>query len=164
MSTDSGSLPYSVLLRECSEVRAFTLKFLESIDAEEAMRIPPGFANHLHWQLGHLLFAQGAALFLWSGRPLPYGRGFKDYFGRGSNPADYDSLVPDWDELKNLVKRQHREMPSQVAGRLDDRLVKPIQLMDITMNTTGETLPFLMAHEGEHIAHIKRLRKAVRPA
>jgi hypothetical protein len=35
--------------------------------------------------------------------------------------------------------------------------------MDIAMNTTGETLPFLMAHEGEHIAHIKRLRKAVRP-
>jgi hypothetical protein len=163
MSTDSGSLPYAVLIREFSEVRAFTLKFLESIDAEEAMRIPPGFSNNLHWQLGHLLFAQGAALFLWSGKPLPYGRGFKDYFGRGSNPADYDSLVPDWDELKSLAKRQHREMPSQVAGQLEERLVKPIRLMDITMNTTGETLPFLMAHEGEHIAHIKRLRKAVRP-
>jgi hypothetical protein len=163
MNAESGSLPYSVLLREFSEVRAFTLKFLESIDAEEAMRIPVGFANNLHWHLGHLLFAQGAAFYLWSGRPLPYRRGFGDYFGRGSSPAEYDSLVPDWDELLSLAKRQHRELPGAVAGRLDQRLVKPVRLMDIAMTTTGETLPFLMAHEGEHIAHIKRLRKAVRP-
>jgi hypothetical protein len=42
-------------------------------------------------------------------------------------------------------------------------LVKPYKLMNISMATAGETLPFLLAHEGEHIAHIKRLRKAVRP-
>jgi hypothetical protein len=35
--------------------------------------------------------------------------------------------------------------------------------MNVAMATAGETLPFLIAHEGEHIGHLKRLRKAVRP-
>ncbi|MDB5103497.1 MAG: hypothetical protein JWP91_1186, partial [Fibrobacteres bacterium] len=95
--------------------------------------------------------------------PSPCPGGFQGYFGLGTSPSEYDSLIPDWDELLTLAGRQARALPDQVAGRLHQPLVKPRKLMNISMATAGDTLPFLLAHEGEHLAHIKRLRKALRP-
>ena len=155
-------LPYATLLKDFGDLRAFSLKFLEGLDEEEALTRPGDFPNHLHWQLGHLLYTQGETLFAWCGLPHPF-PGFGAYFGLGSRPEDYDSLVPDWDTLLRLARRHLASLPEAVSGRLDRPLAKPRKLMNLPMRTAGETLPFLIAHEGEHIAHIKRLRKAVRP-
>ncbi|MEO6096599.1 MAG: DinB family protein [Fibrobacteria bacterium] len=162
----SETLPFATLLRDFTNLRAFNLKFLANIGEDEALlvpRFPETFRNSLHWQLGHLLFTQGITLYEWCGVASPIPKGFQAYFGLGTSPEDYDPLVPDWDELLSLAAVQVRALPQDVAGRLQAPLRKPYKLMNITMTTAGETLPFLLAHEGEHLAHIKRLRKAVRP-
>jgi hypothetical protein len=163
MSVEPLSLPFSTLLRDFTDLRAFALKFLVTMEADEAVRVPEGFKNSLHWQLGHLLYTQGVTLFEWCGQPSPCPNGFQQYFGQGSSPKDHDSLAPDWDDLLALARRQLRSLPDQVSGRLHQPLVAPRRLMNISMATAGDTLPFLLAHEGEHLAHIKRLRKALRP-
>jgi hypothetical protein len=163
MITDSVSLPFSTLVRDFTDLRSFVLKFLVTMESDEALLVPEGFKNSLHWQLGHLLYTQGTTLFEWCGLPSPFHRGFQQYFGLGSSPKDYDSLVPDWDILLALARRHVRDLPDQIAGRLDQPLITPRKLMNISMVTAGDTLPFLLAHEGEHLAHIKRLRKALRP-
>ena len=163
MTADSLSLPFSTLLRDFSDLRAFALKFMRTMESEEAVQVPEGFKNSLHWQLGHLLFTQGVTLFEWCGLPSPCPRGFGQYFGLGSSPKDYDPLVPDWEELLALARMHVRTFPEQVSGRLQQPLLLPRRLMNIPMATAGDTLPFLLAHEGEHLAHIKRLRKALRP-
>ena len=166
-SHSSETLPFATLLRDFTDLRAFNLKFLANLNEDEALQVPAPFRNSLHWQLGHLLFTQGITLYDWCGVASPIPKGFQDYFGLGTSPEDYDSLVPDWDELLALAALQVRALPRDVAGRLQEPLRhplrKPYKLMNITMTTAGETLPFLLAHEGEHLAHIKRLRKAVRP-
>jgi hypothetical protein len=154
-----GGLDYAVLLKDFSDLRSFSLKFLEGLSEEVALTRPEGFPNHLHWQLGHLLYTQGETLFTWCGLPTPF-PGFGDYFGLGTRPEDYDSLVPDWDGLLVRAKKHRASLPAAVADRLDRPLVKPAKLMNVAMATAGETLPFLIAHEGEHIGHLKRLRKA----
>jgi hypothetical protein len=163
MADQPDSLPFATLLRDFSDLRAFTLKFLANITEEESLSVPPGFKNSLHWQLGHLLFTQGITLYDWCGVSSPIPKDFQGYFGLGTSPEDYDSLVPDWDRLLALAAIQLRALPKDVAGRLQKPLRKPYKLMNIAMTTAGETLPFLLAHEGEHLAHIKRLRKALRP-
>lgn len=160
MTADKDFLPFSVLLRDFADLRAFALRFVANLGAEQAMAVPAGFRNSLHWHVGHLLYTQSTALFEWCGLPSPLHRDFPEYFGRGTDPGAYDSLVPDWDELLETAQRQSRALP-EAAGRLDAPLLKPIKLMNISMATVGGTLPFLLAHEGEHIAHIKRLRAAV---
>jgi hypothetical protein len=155
-------LAYTTLLRDFSDLRRFSLKYLESISPDEAQVQPEGFSNHLHWQLGHLLFTQGETLFTGCGFPSPF-PGYKDYFDKGTRPEDYDSLVPDWETLMAQARRHLESLPASVADRLDRPLVQPRKLMNVAMATAGETLPFLIAHEGEHIGHLKRLRKAVRP-
>lgn len=155
------ALDYAVLLRDFRDLRAFSLKFLEGLSEDEARTLPEGFPNHPHWQLGHLLFTQGETLFTWCGLPTPF-PGYRDYFGLGARPADYDSLVPDWETLLRQARRHLETLAGAVADRLDRPLIQPRKLMNVSMRTAGETLPFLIAHEGEHIAHLKRLRKAVR--
>jgi hypothetical protein len=152
-------LDYAVLLKDFSDLRAFSLKFLAGLPEEVARTRPQGFSNHLHWQLGHLLYTQGITLFTWCGTPTPF-PGYGDYFGLGTGPGDYDSLAPDWDSLQTQARRHLKSLPAAVADRLDRPLLKPQKLMNVTMTTAGETLPFLIAHEGEHIGHLKRLRKA----
>lgn len=152
-----------VLLRDFTDVRAFSLKFLANLSEKEALKIPAGSSNCLHWHLGHLLYTQGITLYAWCGLPSPFPRRFEEYFGRGTSPKGYDSLMPDWDSLLALGVKHLRSLPGEVSGRLHQPLDKTYKLMNISMATVGETLPFLLAHEGEHIAHIKRLRKAVRP-
>jgi hypothetical protein len=154
-----AGLDYSVLLKDFSDLRTFSLKFLGGLSEEVALTRPQGFPNHLHWQLGHLLYTQGVTLFTWCGLPTPFPR-YGDYFGLGTRPEDYDSLAPDWDTLLQQARRHLASLPGAVADRLDRPLSKPYKLMNVTMSTAGETLPFLIAHEGEHIGHLKRLRKA----
>ncbi|GEM_PF-2244766 len=163
-SSQAESLPFKTLLKDFSDLRAFNLKFLGNIGAEEAMRMPEGFRNNLHWQLGHLLYTQGVTLYEWCGQPSPIPRGFAAYFGLGTSPEDWDSLVPDWEILQVMALKQLRALPQHVTGRLHLPLRKPFKLMNISMATAGDTLPFLLAHEGEHLGHIKRLRKAVKDA
>lgn len=160
MQVSQESLPFATLLRNFSDLRSFSLKFVANVGAEAAMTVPDGFKNSLHWQVGHLLYTQDIALFGWCGLPSRLGRYFPEYFGRGTSPGDYDSLAPDWDDLLSIADRESRALP-EVLDRMGGALVKPVRLMDIGMGKAGETLPFLMAHEGEHIAHIKRLRAAV---
>jgi hypothetical protein len=155
-------LAYATLLRDFTDLRRFSLKFLAGITEEEALTLPEGFPNHLHWQLGHLLFTQGETLFAGCGVASPF-PGYGDYFDKGTGPSDYDSLVPDWETLLAQAGRHLESLPAAVAGRLDQPLREPRKLMNVAMATAGETLPFLIAHEGEHIGHLKRLRRAVRP-
>lgn len=156
-----SALDYAVLLRDFRDLRAFSLKFVEGLSEAEALTRPEGFPNHPHWQLGHLLYTQGETLFTWCGLPTPF-PGFRDYFGLGTRPEDYDSLAPDWETLLKLARRHLDGLGAAVAGRLERPLSKPRKLMNVSMATAGETLPFLIAHEGEHIGHLKRLRAAIR--
>jgi hypothetical protein len=161
--TAQPSLPYATLLKDFTDLRAFNLKFLLGMEEAEALRQPAGFRNTLHWNLGHLLYTQGEALWTWCGLKSPF-PGFAPYFGLGTSPVDHDSLAPDWDILLGLAKRHLASLPGEVAARLNQPLNRRWKFMNLSMATAGETLPFLIAHEGEHVAHIKRLRKALRPA
>ncbi|MDB5105656.1 MAG: hypothetical protein JWP91_3345, partial [Fibrobacteres bacterium] len=71
MATNPDSLPFQTLLRDFADLRAFSLKFLVNMKADEALIVPEGFKNSLHWQLGHLLYTQGTTLFEWCGLPSP---------------------------------------------------------------------------------------------
>jgi hypothetical protein len=160
MASNDSAYSFAKLISEFESLRAFTLRLIANVDSSAATRMPPGFRNTLQWQLGHILFTQSAAFHLWSGHEAPYGKGFGEYFGIGTSPGNFDSLAPDWDELMKLAKRHSRGLSEVLAGRVDEPLNKTYRFMNLEIGTTGDTLPFMLAHEGEHIAHIKRLVKA----
>src|SRR6187402_3046359 len=131
MAKPSASLPsespaiLATLVRDFTDVRAFSLKFLANMSEKEGLKVPAGSNNCLHWHLGHLLYTQGTTLYEWCGLPSPFPRRFKEYFGLGTSPKGYDSLIPDWDSLLALGARHLRSLPGEVSGRLHLPLVKP---------------------------------------
>lgn len=153
---DEG-LAHSKLLTDLEGVRRFLLERLAPVSEREASIIPPGFRNHLHWHLGHLLYVQSSALYVRAGDPPPVPKSFREYFGNGTTPAGYDSLVPDWDELLGRAREMSRDLVGKHAHRAARPLKKPLKLMYIAAGTVAEALPFLLVHEGDHLGRIKQI-------
>ena len=153
----ADALPFAKLLTDWEGVRRMALGLLEPVETTAALRIPPGGKNHLHWHLGHLLTSQDYVLQTRAGLPSGLPRGMWAYFRIGSSPDAYDSLAPDWDDLLALARHQSRDFPGRYLNRVGQTLVKPLRLMNISMTTVGEAIPFLLAHEAEHLSRIKSL-------
>ncbi len=156
----STALPCAKLAKDLENLWAMTFSLISKMDAEGASHMPAGSRNHLHWHIGHLIYSQVFCLHVRSGEPSPFRSGYEDYFGLGSSPANYDSLVPDWDEVLAMAKKHSSGVYARIESKLHKPLTKPLKFMNITMTTPAEVLPFLIAHIGEHIGHVKRLVKA----
>lgn len=155
--TEAATLPCAKLLADLEGARRFLLEKISGATETEARVIPPGFKNHLHWHLGHLLYVQSSALYIRAGDPSPIPKSYRDYFGNGTTPAGYDSLVPDWDELLKRAGEMSRDLPGKHAARAGKALRKPLKLMNIAAGTVGEAVPFLLVHEGDHLCRVKQI-------
>lgn len=153
---EHASLSCDKLLTDLEGVRRFLLEKLAPISSKQALIIPPGFKNHLHWHLGHLLYVQSSALYVRAGDPTPIPKSYRDYFGFGTAPAVYDSLVPDWDELMAVAAEFSRDLVGKHGHRTGKPLIKPLKLMNIAAGTVGEAVPFLLVHEGDHLCRVKQ--------
>ncbi len=157
MPGEVPGLPYAKLLEDYEGLRRFILEKLAPVSAKEAVAVPPGHRNHLHWHLGHMLYVQGSALHARAGDPAPVPRSFRPYFGFGTGPGSYDSLVPDWDDLLDLARAMSTGLAALHVPRAGKPLLKPIRLMHISAGTVGEAIPFLLVHEGDHLSRIKQM-------
>jgi len=156
MDPENG-LAYTKLLADLEGVRRFLLDKLRPVTERDARRILPGFRNHLHWHLGHLLYVQGSVLFARAGEPAPVPKSYREYFGYGTSPAGYDSLAPDWGELLGRAREMSRDLPARLGPRTGAPLRRPFELMNIAVATVGEAVPFLLVHEGDHLSRAKQI-------
>jgi hypothetical protein len=160
----NASLPCAKLLADLEGARRFLLERIADVSEREARVIPPGFKNHLHWHLGHLLYVQSSALYIRAGDPSPIPKAYRDYFGNGTTPAGYDSLVPDWDEIKARARDLSADLVAKHESRCPKPLKKPLKLMYIHAGTVGEAIPFLLVHEGDHLCRVKQILASLSPS
>jgi uncharacterized damage-inducible protein DinB len=153
----SPTLPCAKLLTDFEGVRRFLLDKVKDVPAREAMALPAGSKVNLQWHIGHLLYVQSSVLLIRAGDPSPIPKAYRSYFGNGTTAAGFDSLVPDWDELLGRAEAFSAGLVEAHASRASKPLKKPFQLMNIEVNTVGEAIPFLIAHEGDHLGQVKRL-------
>lgn len=153
----NAGLPYAKLLADLEGVRGFLLGRVADVPPADARVIPPGSRNHLHWHLGHLLYVQSSALYVRAGDPSPLPKSYRDYFGNGTTPARYDSLVPDWDEILARARDLSAGLVAKHESRCGKPLKRPLQLMNIPAATVGEAVPFLLVHEGDHLCRVKQI-------
>jgi hypothetical protein len=153
----SASLPCAKLLADLEGARRFLLERVADVSEREARVIPPGFKNNLHWHLGHLLYVQSSALYIRAGDPSSIPKAYRDYFGNGTTPATYDSLVPDWDEIRGRARGFSSDLVAKHESRCQKPLKKPLKLMHIEAGTVGEAIPFLLVHEGDHLCRVKQI-------
>lgn len=158
------SLSCAKLLADFEGLRRFLLDRVKDVSEREALRVPSGSKVNLHWHIGHLLYVQSSVLLIRAGDPSPIPKAYRDYFGNGTTSATCDSLAPDWDEVMRLAESFSKDLPGRHLARAGKVLKRPFKLMNIEVRTVGEAVPFLLAHEGDHLAQVKRLLAAPDPS
>jgi hypothetical protein len=163
MATDA-TLPCAKLLSDFEGLRRFLLDKIKDVPERAALKVPAGSKVNLHWHLGHILYVQSSVLLVRAGDPTPIPKAWREYFGNGTTSASCDSLAPAWDELLRRAEDFSRDLPGRHLARAGKALKKPFKLMNIPVNTVGEAIPFLMVHEGDHLAQVKRLLSQLEPS
>jgi len=146
-----------VLLTQLESYRDETLHCVATVTEAEADLIPPGFRNNIRWNLGHLFLDQ----YLWiqhlTKEQTPIPDGFREWFGFGTSPADWQSPPPSLAELKSLLAEQPRMIRERYGHRLEDAF-PPIEM---GMHTLEHVLVRTIFHEGMHVHAILTLRKFI---
>lgn len=132
-----------------------------ALSEEEAMRMPEGFRNSIHWHIGHLLHVQLAHWFVRRGLPLPVDLGFRRYFREGMSPLDYDDLVPTFATLLECHREYSFDLQRKFGSILEAPLSEPFDYLNSRFVSIQDDLHLLVFHEGEHYPMIKRLLRAL---
>lgn len=122
--------------------------YLDDLSQDDWMVRPTEGANHITWQVGHLLAsAKGLAepCFPEALPALP--EGFKDKYTKESSASDELADFHPKDELMGLYDTQREALLKAVAGLSDDDLDKPVPKdWEMIAKTVGELCEFQALH------------------
>lgn len=142
-------------------VRKDVRKRIETLTESEAMRVPEGFRNSVHWNIGHLLHVQLAHWYVRRGKELPVDPGFRKYFREGKSPADYDAETLTFARLLEIHSEYSIDLARKFGAILEEPLAAPFDYLNTRYATLADDLHLLVFHEGEHFPMINRLLKAL---
>lgn len=145
-------------------VRRHRLAQLEDLGETEATTMPPGFRNHIHWHIGHILHVQLAHWYIRRGLPLPpeaQGIDFKRYFRDGKSPLDYDAEVPTFARLLELYRAFSLDLAARYGDFLEAPMTEGFKYLGMDFRTVSDDLYLLLYHDGEHGPMLDRLLRAI---
>jgi hypothetical protein len=142
-------------------IRKDALSRIQNLTEEEALRVPEGFRNCVHWHIGHMLHVQLAHWYVRRGQALPVDPGFRKYFRDGSSPADYDDRIPAFSRLLDIYREYSFGLAEKFTSILEAPLTQPFDYMNSHFATVSDDLHLLVYHEGEHYPMVSRLLKAM---
>lgn len=142
-------------------IRSAILIKIENLSEEQALCIPEGFRNNIHWHIGHILHVQLAHWYVRRGESLPIDLGFRRYFGDGKSPLDYDENTPSFAKLLEVYREYSFDLIEKFGPILEQTMTQPFDYLNGHFATVSDDLYLLVFHEGEHHPMLLRLLKAL---
>lgn len=140
--------------------QAQILKYLEGVPEDARTFVPEGFANHLHWQLGHIVAVADRVVNGLSGRQPVLPSAYATYFAPGTKPAEWEGEPPAWDELIARLQELPQQFREAYAGKLDEKLAN--QENFAKAETLGDLVALNAGHMQHHSGFINALARTVR--
>jgi hypothetical protein len=159
MLREDLSMRNEILLKQLKAFRHNTLSVVEGLTEEEADFVPEGFNNNIRWNLGHIYLDQYDWLYHKTREDNPAPKHYRELFGYGSKPENWQKTPPTLEELRNRLMEQVQFIEQQFGYRLDQELD---ELTDLDMSTFAEVLPRTFYHEGLHIGAIIAIRNTIK--
>lgn len=147
-----------IMFRQWNTWRGMIIKLLDRISEEEADQMPEPFRNSIRWNAGHL--ATGIDSFVAKSLDTPpfLPEHYGELFASGTSPQNWDGDVPSLEELKQVLRDQPDQIEHATAGKLDNKLLQPF----LGMETLGEVLAFMIAHDALHLGTMSAIRKTIK--
>ncbi len=149
------------LLSQIEGVRHDVLAKIRDLTEEEAMRIPEGHRNSIHWNVGHMLHVQLSHWFVRRDLPIPVDIPLRNYFADGKSPLNYDSATPIYATLLGLYEQYSIDLAGKFGDFMEAPLTKPFDYLNSHYATIADDLHLLLFHEGEHYPMFRRLLKSL---
>ena len=152
------SMNEEMMFRQWKTWRAMIIRLLDKVSEEEADQMPAPFRNSIRWNAGHLVTGiDGFVARSLDSEPLLPAR-YAELFASGTSPANWQGDVPSLEELKQALAEQPNQIENTTAGKLDSKLLEPF----LGMETLGEVLAFMIAHDALHLGTMSAIRKTTR--
>ncbi len=158
MALSEGTLKAAALIEG---IRKSMLERVSGLTEAEALTIPEGHRNNVHWHIGHMLHVQLAHWYVRRGVPLPVDPGFRKYFADGRSPADYDAGAPSFAMLMGIYREYSFDLVRKFGDILEAPLAKPFDYVNTHFATVADDLFLMIYHEGEHGPLVARLLRAL---
>ncbi|MFY0542585.1 DinB family protein [Brevibacillus sp. H7] len=133
------------------------LKKLETCPEDKRTVIPAGFNNHLHWQIGHILFVTDGLIYGLSGNEMRLPASYRTFFGNKTKPSEWTGEAPSWEEILAHLKQQ----PEHIRAAFGEKLDAPVKDNFLNAQTVGELLMANIVHESNHAGTISAMLKAL---
>ncbi len=155
----SKSLSASTL-KTCKTGRKFIAEYFETYSLEQLNHTPEGFSNNLIWNIGHIIVAQQALIYLQSGLDGYLPSRFYQLYKPGTKPGE-PVTQKEADELKRLLT----DLVDKTEDDLDRDIFKTYkESMTGTgfyLSSLGDAFEFNNYHEGLHFGYMKSIEKFV---
>lgn len=147
------------ILNLFADLRKQILNVITSLSKSQLNRIPKGFRNNLHWQIGHVLKITDELIFEFSGVGSRIPLGYKTYFATGTHPSNWSNNPP---ETEIIIKNLEVQM-SEICEKYDGRLAQPVPDKNnfLQASVIGELFHVLIAHESMHLGMINAMAKVL---
>ncbi len=138
-------------------IRKQVLGHIQGLTEAQALLVPDGFRNSVHWHIGHMLHVQLAHWYVRRGEALPVDLGFRKYFRDGSSPENYDADTPTFTQVMDVYRNYSFDIVAKYGSILEAPLTQEFDYMNSHFSTVADDLYLLIYHEGEHYPMVQRL-------
>lgn len=158
MEPSAGTLKAVAILEG---IRKDVLARVANLTEAEALKVPEGHRNCVHWHIGHMLHVQLAHWYVRRGEALPVDPGFRKYFADGRSPQDYDEGTPSFASLLDIYREYSFDLIRKYGAFLEAPLIRPFDYVNSHFATVADDLFLLIYHEGEHGPLMTRILRAL---
>lgn len=141
--------------------RRKVLALTEGLSTEQLTKIPPGFRNHMLWNMGHLAVALQSLCYKMSGLPMLLPADAPGLFGKGTAPSEWGSTAPDPETVKAWLLPGAETLERDIARGLFVAYAPYETSMGNVLTSLPEALDHVLWHEGLHFGTLLALRKLV---
>lgn len=151
-------------VQQIESARSYTQGLVDGTDDADWFEQPFEGANHIAWQVGHIIVAQyGLTVEAVHGRQpedgLAYPSEYRKLFGRSALPEGDAGKYPSPRELREQFHAAHQHVVGEVK-KLDDRVLdEPPEWSHPLCPTKRDALHFCGMHELVHAGQIGMLRR-----
>lgn len=140
--------------------RKLYLDFFEKYTLEQLNKIPDGFNNNLIWNIGHVIVAQQALVYIGSDLQGYIPGELYRLYKPGTKPTRRISKI-EVDELKklliSLIEKTETDFANGKFVTFNERMTDT----GFDLTTLKDAFEFVNFHEGLHLGHMMAIRKFI---
>lgn len=142
------------------KTRAFLLKNLEDLTAEQYNKIPEGFNNNIIWNLGHMIAAQQGVCYIRAGLAPRVGEDIINSFKSSTKPERAYSGA-EMENIKSLLFSTLDQLEEDYNNNIFGGYTAWSTRYGVELASIDDALDFLPFHEGLHSGCIGAMKRLV---